>query len=180
MGQLPTPNNDTEVRAFSSSEAAQFTGIGDWLEVYVWHEVKQRGFADDYQWGCKVSDGQVENELDLAVLYKAQLLIAECKTDQNPFQGRRNYLGKLDAIANLLGGTYVTQVFITNQYGTEDSYNVFCEQAKQRNIVVTAEALPTKSVKFWNVKPNVQLSKDIRYTHTQLHPPAHTRTASAN
>ena len=136
-------NGGITICKFTSAKAAKFLGTGDWLEIYVWSEAKQARFADDHQWGYEVYDDLVKNELDLALMYKAQLLIAECKTDKNPFQGKRNYLGKLDAIANLLGGTYVTQLFVTNQYGTGSSYDVFKQQARQRKIVVvTAEELP--------------------------------------
>jgi hypothetical protein len=128
---------------FTSPEAASFLGTGDWLEVYVWYEVKQAGFADDYLWGFSIKDGSVENELDLALIYKAQLVIAECKTDRDPFKGKKDYLKKLDAIANLLGGTYVTRVFVTNQYAEGNAFETFREQARQRAIViVTKEELP--------------------------------------
>ncbi len=129
---------------FTSVEAAQFVGTGDWLEFYVWHETISIGLADEHhcQWGCLVTDGPVDKEFDLALIYKAQLIVAECKAEQYPFLARRNHLGKLEAKANLLGGSYVSKLFITNQFGTGDSFKTFSDQAEQYKIVVvTAEKL---------------------------------------
>lgn len=137
---------------FSSVAAAQFVGTGDWLEFYVWHAVVSSGLADEQhcQWGCKVEDigidkdSRVDNEFDLMFMYKAQLIVAECKAEQDPFRGRKNHLGKLEAKANALGGSYVSKIFITNQPAMGDgSYPAFEERAKHYKIVVvTAENLP--------------------------------------
>lgn len=124
---------------FASSDAARLLGTGDWLEIYVWYEVGRANFADDYQWGYKIFDGKVENELDLALTYKAQLIIAECKTEQKPFIGEKRFLSQIDAVADLLGRTYVSKVFVTNQPPIGDSYKIFVQQAKQRNIVVVTK-----------------------------------------
>lgn len=122
---------------------------GDWLEVYVWHEANKAGFADDCQWGYKIVVDQKiaatlpSNELDLALTYKARLLIAECKTSKDPFDPI--FLDKLYSIANLVGGNYVRQVFVTNcprpQKGT-DRFDNFSRQAEVRRItVVTGDQL---------------------------------------
>src|SRR5205823_5141882 len=68
---------------FTSQEAADFIGTGDWLEFYAWQEAINSGFADDShcQWGCSIFDGSVEKEIDLVLMYKAQLIIAECKAE---------------------------------------------------------------------------------------------------
>src|SRR6266699_1278732 len=39
---------------------------GDWLEVYVWKEAINAGFADDCQWGYKIVAELPLNELDMA------------------------------------------------------------------------------------------------------------------
>jgi hypothetical protein len=146
---------------FASAEAAQFIGTGDWLEVYVWHRVCLAQFADSYGWGYNVitSDSDLEHEaadknkrsleLDIAVMYHAQLVIAECKSVEKPFEvekpfkGQSDYLRSIDAVADLLGRTYVGKVFITNQLGEGTSYDIFKGHAKDRNIiVVTKEELP--------------------------------------
>ncbi len=121
---------------------------GDWLEFYVWHEAKSASFADDCQWGHKIIVDQKlaatlpSNELDLALTYKGRLLIAECKTSKKPF-GNSEDLDKLYSIANLLGGDFVKQVFITSSpkpdgssKGLEDQFNNFKRQAEVRRIVV--------------------------------------------
>lgn len=129
--------------SFTSSDAARFAGTGDWLEIFVWQEAQDAGFADDCRWGYEIIEGKAKNELDLALTYQAQLLIGECKTDYNPFKGKRNYLDTLDSNAHLLGGHFVTKLFITNQPKTREGYESFKEQADKRRIVVlTAEDIP--------------------------------------
>jgi hypothetical protein len=130
---------------FTSAEAAAFLGTGDWLEFYVWHEAISRGLADEdhCQWGCTILDGSVEKELDLALMHKAQLMIAECKTDEEPFSAKKGHLHKLQAKANVLGGSYVCKLFITTQRGVGNSFEAFQKQAEQYKIVVvTGERLP--------------------------------------
>ncbi len=129
---------------FISEEAAKFMGTGDWLEFYVWHEAISIGLADaaHCQWGCLLFDGTVKKELDLALMYNAQLMVAECKAEQNPYEGKRGHLHKLQAKANVLGGSYVCKLFITNQRASGDNFKAFCEQAEQYKIVVvTGERL---------------------------------------
>jgi len=141
--EVKSNNKGQQFCAFTSSDAARFIGTGDWLEVFVWHEARAAGFADDCQWGYEIIDGRAENELDLALTYKAQLLIGECKTDYNPFRGKRNYLDTLDSNAHLLGGHFVTKLFITNQPRAREGNEAFKAQADKRRIVVlTAEDLP--------------------------------------
>jgi len=130
---------------FTSTEAASFLGTGKWLEFYIWHEAISRGLVDEdhCQWGYTILDGSVEKELDLALMYKAQLMIAECKTDEKPFSSKREYLHKLQAKAQVLGGSYVSKLFIAAQRSGGDSYKAFQEQAEQYKIVVVpGERLP--------------------------------------
>ncbi len=125
--------------------------LGDWLEVYVWQETIKMGFADDCQWGYKIPVDQKiaatlpSNELDLTLTYQARLLTAECKTSRDPFDPI--YLDKLYAIANLIGGGYVRQVFVTNcprpPKGKDERFDNFSRQAAVRRIsVITGERLP--------------------------------------
>ncbi len=133
--------------AFTSPHIARFLGKGDWLEVFVWHEAKSIEIADDCQWGYEIKSAAT-NELDVALTYKAQLIFAECKTDEEPFQNKTWYLDGINTKAEMLGRSYVTKLFITNASKTKDGklragYNNFVEQAKLRSIVVvTAEDLP--------------------------------------
>ncbi len=79
----------------------------------------------------------------MALTYKARLLIAECKTSRNPFE--TDHLYKLHSVAELVGGNYVRQVFITNcprPKTNNESFDNFCRQADVRHIfVVTGEQL---------------------------------------
>lgn len=117
---------------------------GDWLEVYAWSEAIKAGFADDCQWGYKIKTDLPANELDLVLTYNARLLIAECKTSKNPFE--TDHLYKLHSVADLVGGNYVRQVFITHcpqPKKKNNQFDNFTQQAKLRRIfVITGEQLP--------------------------------------
>jgi len=128
--------------AFTSKHSAKFLGTGDWLEIYVWHEVNEAKFADDCKWGYEIISS-AKNELDVVLTYKSQLIFAECKTEAEPFEGKTGHLDRINNKAEMLGRTYVTKLFITNGSKTKKGYTNFMEQAKLRKIVVaTAEDLP--------------------------------------
>ena len=118
---------------------------GDWLEVYVWEEVKRAEFVNDYRWGYKITTGLAESELDIAFTYKGLLSVVECKTDNDPFTDKRKvYLDTLDSIANSLGQSYTSKFFITSHPypDTLPSYSSFKEQAtKKRIFIITGEEL---------------------------------------
>ncbi len=132
----------------ASEEMWQFLK-GDWLEFYVWHEAEKASFTDDCQWGQKIVVDQKlaitlpSNELDIALTYQARLLIAECKTSKKPFDSED--LDKLYSIANLLGGDFVKQVFITScprPNGENEQFDNFKRQADVRRIsIVTGDQL---------------------------------------
>lgn len=86
---------------------------GTWLEVYTQEEVKQLGIFSNYEWGKKIKDryGR-KNQLDVAMIYKAQLLIVECKTGGDAFQSRT--FQTLESIANALGRSFVTKILVTS------------------------------------------------------------------
>ncbi|EFH90032.1 Card1-like endonuclease domain-containing protein [Ktedonobacter racemifer] len=125
---------------FASLEAADFIGTGDWLEFYVWNAIIQSGFANEEhcQWGREVLDGGVTREFDLLLMYMAQLIVGECKAEREAFKGNKGHLHKLRAKADVLGGSYVSKLFITNQSKTSASYAAFCESAKHYETMVVA------------------------------------------
>ncbi len=118
---------------------------GDWLEVYTWWAATEARCFDDFCCSVEIPAGGANNELDLAATRAANLLIAECKTEQDPFDVQHIY--KLDAIASLVGGLFVGRLFITCQSvpanpNWKKSYDSFSEQARARQIVlVTGEQL---------------------------------------
>lgn len=126
-----------------NSEQLEFLK-GDWLEVYAWTEAVKAGFADDCQWGYKIKTDLPANELDLVLTYNARLLIGECKTSKDPFA--TDHLYKLHSVADLVGGNYVRQVFITHcpqPKQKNNQFDNFIQQAKLRRIfVITGEQLP--------------------------------------
>lgn len=138
--------------AFTSKDFAKFLGTGSWLEIYVWNEVKKRNFANDHQWGYPIKEsassivtsrGKAPNELDGLFMHDAQLILVECKTGKGTFKGPNHYLDILNDKADMLGRSYVTKIFVTNQNKKQDSYADFERRAEARQIVVfTAEDLP--------------------------------------
>jgi hypothetical protein len=120
---------------------------GAWLEAYVWDAAKhlwdeERGKAlfDDCQWNQRVDDGNSKNELDVAMTYKAQLLIAECKTEEDPFSSTTLY--KLDSVANILGGRFVGRLLITSTSKEKPSEDFLAQAKSRRIVVVTGDRLP--------------------------------------
>ncbi|MCG2787970.1 MAG: DUF1887 family CARF protein [Anaerolineae bacterium] len=116
---------------------------GGWLELYVWHEARtQVGtdktiLFDECAMSLKVPSGQAEKEIDVACLYKAQLIHCSCKSSDRPFETA--HLDELSAVSNLIGGRFCSRLFITNQIFNEERRKIeFLAQAKQREIVVVA------------------------------------------
>ncbi len=133
--------------AFTSKNAARFLGKGDWLELYVWSKIQshQQKIADDYQWGYVIKS-TAENELDVVFTYNSQLIFVECKTDENPFSQKTKYLDAINNKAAMLGGSYVTKIFVTNASKLMEGYENFKEQAILREIfLVTGEDFPNIS-----------------------------------
>jgi hypothetical protein len=112
---------------------------GDWLEAYVWDEARKLMLLDDCQWNHTIEDGKSKNELDVVMTYKAQLLIVECKTGvKDSFDP--DTLNKLDSVANLLGGRFVSKLLVTSLPlpSRDKDREEFLAQAKSRRIVVVA------------------------------------------
>ncbi|MGQ9549306.1 MAG: Card1-like endonuclease domain-containing protein [Roseiflexus sp.] len=112
---------------------------GIWLEIYAWNAAQRAGCFDD----CRLSiiipapDGRSSNQIDLAMTHAASLLIAECKTESQPF--RTQHLDQLRAITSIIGGSFVGALFITarsQHKANPDAFTSFCDQARARQIVV--------------------------------------------
>lgn len=131
----------------TSSESARFLNTDAWLIAYVWQELQNANFADDCQANIQLQSGQVRLEIDLALVYRSRLLIAECCAPRSVL-GLSNYLERLDATAHLVGGEGVSKVLIINLPSAMHSdsnryYDAFWEKAKQlKTAVVTKEDLP--------------------------------------
>ncbi len=93
---------------------------GTWLELYTWDEVRKTGKFFSYEWSKKILDprGRV-NQLDVAMTYKAQLFVVECKTGQDAFKAETYQ--KLESIANALGRNFVTKIVVTSSIPNEDA-----------------------------------------------------------
>jgi len=136
---------------------------GGWLELYVWNEAKQikssdnSSLFDDCQWNHKVTISGVTREIDVALTYKAQLIIAECKTGDDITESRTR--DGLVAVANPLGGKFVGKILISSLFSPKETgpdqiqdgklrekikgHQDFLSKADHHNIVVImAEDLP--------------------------------------
>lgn len=112
---------------------------GQWLEMFAWEAACQAGVFDDYQYGLEIptKERTANNQLDLAATYSASLLIAECKTEDKPFETAT--LDKLNSIADMVGGSFVVKLLITarsRQKANLQQVTAFLDQAKARRIVV--------------------------------------------
>ncbi len=113
---------------------------GAWLEIYAWDAAQRAGCFDDCRPGIKMpAQGGLSpmNQIDLAATYAASLLIAECKTEIQPF--RTEHLDQLRAIASMIGGSFVGALFITarSQHKADaQALAAFRAQAQMRQIVV--------------------------------------------
>lgn len=114
-----------------------------WLEIFVWDCAGQLGCFEDWQFGVNIPNLHLaDNEVDLMAVSLATLLIAECKTDFDPFKGKVDYLNKLHTVSNMIGGNYVGRLYITLTSQPREgqpmfeSYKRFCGQAAARQIVV--------------------------------------------
>ena len=128
---------------------------GAWLEAYVWDEARNLNQFSDCQWNQRIVDNKKlddrdsKNELDVSMIYKAQLIIAECKTGTDDLLKSDN-IYKLDAVAGILGGKFVSKIFITSSPIPEETdrerlrqHKKFREKAEDHSIeVITREGLP--------------------------------------
>ncbi|MCX7671053.1 MAG: DUF1887 family CARF protein [Anaerolineae bacterium] len=120
---------------------------GDWLEEYVWGVAEalrshEPALFDVAGQGVKFRSGTAEREGDFIALRGGTPLIASCKSGADPW--KKDDLDELAAVAHLLGGNYVTRLFIAHQNppspslsaAVPDPYEQFKEQARRLRIVL--------------------------------------------
>lgn len=162
VGILKKLRQDSVGLHFTLSERRYKFLNGAWLEMYVYETARELAIFDNYEWHQEIIDTNPErskksslryNELDVSMTYKAQLLIAECKTGKAGLETET--LDDLVTIADLLGGKFVGKIVVTNQSSSDDrnpndtdeqkaiSYKNFLTKADRKGIyVVTREDLP--------------------------------------
>ncbi len=123
---------------------------GDWLEQYVLavgRELQAMNLLHDCAAGMRLRAGDAERELDFIATFRGMALIASCKAVRKPWQ--KGYLDELGAVAKMLGGDYVTRLYITDgrrapaSPGQTDPFVAFAQQARQqRTVIVAGEELP--------------------------------------
>ncbi|HLH60325.1 MAG TPA: DUF1887 family CARF protein [Ktedonobacteraceae bacterium] len=117
---------------------------GAWLELYVWNEVKKleqdnHPLFTDCQWNQCIfnaqnpNDKNQQNELDVSMIYKAQLLVVECKTGNDAYTSVTIY--KLDSVTGPLGGRFVSRFLVTSRY-LKEADELFKERARDRGITL--------------------------------------------
>lgn len=97
--------------------------------------------------GVRLRSGAAEREVDFIATFRGMALIASCKAVKRPWD--KAYLDELGAVAKILGGDYVTRLYITDGVrtppppGRSDPFLAFAQQAaQQRAVIVTGDELP--------------------------------------
>lgn len=124
---------------------------GTWLEMFVWHEAcNQRNkegapVFDDALFNFEIPSDHsgARKEIDVGLMVAGQMIHCSCKAG-----GKRiwstDHLDELRAVSSLIGGRFCSRVFITSKNppaendGDWKDYQLFLEQAKDRQIVVIA------------------------------------------
>lgn len=124
---------------------------GTWLEVFVWHEAcHQRNkegtpVFDDSLFNFEIpSDSSgARKEIDVGLMVAGQMIHCSCKAGGKKIW-LTDHLDELRAVSSLIGGRFCSRIFITSKKppaeGDDDwkSYQLFLEQARDRQIVVIA------------------------------------------
>jgi putative CRISPR-associated protein (TIGR02620 family) len=110
-GLLARRNEGDHRYYFPSHDALRYLG-GGWLEEWAWLVAKECG-ADDCRAGVFIQAGdeapkeRADNELDLVLLHRNRLFIAECKTiNWQGANGKQDVLNKLDAMGSHARGLF--------------------------------------------------------------------------
>ena len=135
---------------------------GDWLEMYCWDEVRQQpdeknALFDDVQFSVELPSNEhgARKEIDVAAMYRGQIIICSCKAGTNKIWST-GHLDELRAVSSLIGGKFCSRIFIAAKHPPEktqhdafQAYQRFCNQAKDREIVViTGEQLENIGTAF--------------------------------
>lgn len=120
---------------------------GAWLELFVYCQANamidenQQPFFNDVKMSVEIPSNGARKEIDVACMFRGQLLLSSCKTGIKAIQTK--HLDELRAVSDLVGGDFTTRLFITSQLPPKKEngdqlkkYQIFLEQAKERKIVV--------------------------------------------
>ncbi len=152
VGLLEQIGEKNTVFSFTLRSDADFEFLkGTWLEVFVWHEAcNQRNkegalVFDDALFNFEIPSDHsgARKEIDVGLMVAGQMIHCSCKAG-----GRKvwltEHLDELRAVSSLIGGRFCSRVFVTSKNppaeGDDDwkSYQLFLEQARDRQIVVIA------------------------------------------
>ncbi len=120
---------------------------GGWLEYFVFVQAKsckdENGNAvfSDVQLSVEIPSNGERKEIDVACIYRGQLLHVSCKT-ASPF--KTAHLDELRAVSDLVGGDFATRMFVTNNYPPTPEkapkeakkYKAFLAHAEARKVIV--------------------------------------------
>ena len=149
--------NDTGLNFLLSEEQYKFLN-GAWLELYVYQEAVSLGdFFDSVEWSKEIIDNDKKrndkapltfNELDISLIYKAQLIVVECKSGKAGLEAKT--LDDIINVTDALGGRFVVKILVTNQKLSDNAdekqkiaYKDFHTKAKRKGVyMVEQDQLP--------------------------------------
>lgn len=121
--------------------------------MYVYQEAKSLGIFDSGEsvlWSKEIIDNDPNriakfpllfNDMDVAITYKAHLMIVECKTGDAGLEAKT--LGDIVSMSDLLGRGFVIKVLVTSQSSPSGLDEDFKTKAKIKGVhLVTLEDLP--------------------------------------
>lgn len=141
VGSIKVSSTIYEICAndFEANKAA----FKDICEKYKGEEIylkEGKPLFNDVAVSLEIPSGFATKEIDVACIYKNQLIHCSCKSGKSPF--KTSYLDELSAVSNLIGGRFCSRIFITNQMLDSElsqerqQWDLFREQANQRGIVI--------------------------------------------
>lgn len=132
--------------------------MGQWLEEYVWHVLRDEGLGD-VRLGLDITEDRsrkddVRNELDVVAVHRNRLLLCECKVRfLRSDDSVSDMIYKLDSVSAGAGGTFVLPWLVNaGSFGDAENRKRQIARALEKGIsVVTAEQLRDlpKRVREW-------------------------------
>ena len=146
-------NGEDQLPVFSGLDALRYLS-GGWLEEWAWLAASDCG-VDDCRCGVSIktndesASDKDDNELDLVILHKNRLLIAECKTiNWQGANAKQDILNKIDALGSHARGLFGRSLLMSARLLDTDARR----RARAYNVTVLEAASLTglkKQIRNW-------------------------------